>query len=192
MLLDGTAIIGVAGLIKDKAAITNKLQANKVNVAATAKAKFAKKQHLQTESSRKISTVVEEKVSMRIQQRSIGNARTYKELTKNAPDGGFNDGREAHHIPSKAFMEKHGISRKEGLAVMMTNEQHDKTRTSGSKAKRIDPNANPRDELAKDLRDVRKILQEDGDYKLGVNRKMLKEVKNHESKYPNLFKKEEK
>jgi hypothetical protein len=106
MLLDGTAIIGVAGLIKDKAAITNKLRANKVNVAATAKAKFAKKQHLQTESSRKISTVVEEKALMRAQQRNDENIGSFKELKKDAPKGGFNDSKEEPHIPSRAFMEQ--------------------------------------------------------------------------------------
>jgi hypothetical protein len=49
----------------------------------------------------------------------------------------------------------------------------------------------PRDELAKDLRDVRKILKEDENYTSDANRNLLKEVKNHESKYPNLFKKGE-
>jgi hypothetical protein len=59
--LAGAAVVGVAGLIKDKAAITNKLQATKINVSSTAKAKFAQKQTLHAESSQKITAVVEEK-----------------------------------------------------------------------------------------------------------------------------------
>jgi hypothetical protein len=87
MLLDGTAIIGVAGLIKDKAAITNKLRANKVNVAATAKAKFAKKQHLRAETSRKISAVVEEKVAAWSNQ-SASSFRVIREISKDSTNSG--------------------------------------------------------------------------------------------------------
>jgi hypothetical protein len=61
MALDGAAIAGVAVLIKDKVAITNKLQATKVDIPATARAKFAQRQALRTESSRNITAIAEEK-----------------------------------------------------------------------------------------------------------------------------------
>jgi hypothetical protein len=57
---------GVAGLIKDKAAVSNKLAATKVNVPATARAKFSQRQTLRRESSRKISAISKEKVAARI------------------------------------------------------------------------------------------------------------------------------
>jgi hypothetical protein len=57
----GVAIIGVTALIKDKVAVTNKLQATKVDIPATARAKFAQKQALRTESSSKITAIAEEK-----------------------------------------------------------------------------------------------------------------------------------
>jgi hypothetical protein len=178
---------GIAGLIKDKAAISSKLAVTKVNVSAAAKTKFAHKQVLRSESTKNLSVIAEEKITARIKQRTVENAGTYKELTKSAPKGGFNDGKEAHHIPVKAFMEKHGISKKEGLAVMLTREQHDRTRTM-----RQAPTKNrPRTELALDVKDVRRILKKDGDYTPEVNRKLLDSVRKHESKFKDVFKKED-
>jgi hypothetical protein len=60
--LAGAAVVGVAGLIKDKAELSNKLAATKVNVTATAKAKFSKKQELRRKSINRLSSIVDEKV----------------------------------------------------------------------------------------------------------------------------------
>jgi hypothetical protein len=116
-----------------------------------AKTKFAHKQTLRTESSRKISAIAKEKITAGAKQREIGDVGMYKELTRGAPKGGFQDGLEAHHMPSRAFIEKYGIPESEGLAVMMTKELHKETRTYGRK-----PSASntPRGELARDILDV--------------------------------------
>jgi hypothetical protein len=186
--LAGAAVVGVAGLVKDKAAITNKLQATKINVSSAVKAKFSQKQALRTESSQKITAVIEEKATARANQRKTGNVGTYKELTRGAPKGGFQDGKEANHIPSKAFMKKYGISEDEGLAILMTKKQHAKTRTM----RQPPTNNTPRDELTKDLLDVKKILKEDGNYTPDINRDLLKGVKDYQSKHLDIFKKEPK
>ncbi|MDR2628660.1 MAG: hypothetical protein LBC30_01540 [Puniceicoccales bacterium] len=86
-------------------------------------------------------------------------------------------------MPSRGFIRKYGISAGGGLAIILTKEQHRRTRTM---RKPVNDNL-PRDELAKDLRDVRKILKKDGDYTLDVNKKLLEETKNYESKCPNVF-----
>jgi hypothetical protein len=186
--LAGAAVVGVAGLIKDKAAVSSKLAVTKVNVSAAARAKFVHKQVLRSESTKILSAIAEEKITAKIKQRTVGNAGAYKELTRGAPKGGFQDGKEAHHIPSKAFMEKHGVSKDEGLAIMMTEEQHKKTRTYKFKKPE---QKDPRSELAKDLSDVRKILKEDGDHTPEVNKKLLDSVRKHENRFKDVFKKEE-
>ncbi|MDR0742457.1 MAG: hypothetical protein LBE98_03265 [Puniceicoccales bacterium] len=61
--LAGAAVVGVAGLIKDKAAVSSKLTATKVNVPATAKTKFAHKQALRSESTKSLSAIAEVKVA---------------------------------------------------------------------------------------------------------------------------------
>ena len=76
---------------------------------------------------------------------------------------------------------------------MMTNEQHAKTRTYGSRARRnIPADATARDELARDLWDVRRIMKEDGTYTKEVNRNLMSGVKDFKEKFPGVFKKEQK
>jgi hypothetical protein len=69
MALAGATAVGVAGLIKDKAAVSSKLAATKMNVPATAKTKFSQRQILRRESSRKISAIAIEKVIAKIDQK---------------------------------------------------------------------------------------------------------------------------
>jgi hypothetical protein len=82
--LAGAAVVGVAGLIKDKAAITNKLQATKINVSSTAKAKFAQKQTLHAESSQKITAVAKEKIAGASQK--VSSFKPIREIPKDAPN----------------------------------------------------------------------------------------------------------
>jgi hypothetical protein len=49
----------------------------------------------------------------------------------------------------------------------------------------------PRSELAKDLRDIREILRNDGDYTPEVNKNLLEEAKKYENKFENVFQKGE-
>jgi hypothetical protein len=62
--LAGATVIGVAGLIKDKPALSSKLAATKVNVSQTARAKFSQRQILRTESSQKILAIAAERIPL--------------------------------------------------------------------------------------------------------------------------------
>jgi hypothetical protein len=81
MALDGVAIAGVTALIKDKVAIINKLQATKVDISATARAKFAQRQTLRAESSRNITAIAEEQVAKHL-DRGPYNSRTMEIMLK--------------------------------------------------------------------------------------------------------------
>jgi hypothetical protein len=61
--LAGATVIGVAGLIKDKAAVSSKLAATKVDIPTIAKAKFSQKQQLRKKSIGRLSTIADEKIS---------------------------------------------------------------------------------------------------------------------------------
>ncbi len=129
------------------------------------------------------------KVPDRVAQRKVGNVGKFRDLTKGAP---FHDNRQAHHIPAKSFMKKCGINKDDGLSIMMTNEQHAKTRTFKGKAKNIPVDATAREELARDLWDVRSIMKEDGSYTKEVNKKLLDGVGQFKSEFKEVFKKEKK
>ncbi|MDR1173389.1 MAG: hypothetical protein LBK24_01180 [Puniceicoccales bacterium] len=70
----------------NKAAITNKLQATKVNVSSAAKAKFSQKQALRTESFRKITAVAKEKIARASQK--VSSFKPIREIPKDATHSG--------------------------------------------------------------------------------------------------------
>ena len=53
----------------------------------------------------------------------------FRDLTNKYGEPAFNDGKQAHHLPSQRYLEHHGLDTKEGLSVMLTDEQHTQTRT---------------------------------------------------------------
>jgi len=114
---------------------------------------------------------------------------TFNDLTKNAPRGGFQDGRQAHHMPAQRYLKANGLDTKEGLAVMMTEEQHAKTRTFKRKAEKIDIASTYRDELARDIKDVKQILKEDGSWTPEVRQSVLKGLSDFKNEKPQLFEK---
>jgi hypothetical protein len=119
-------------------------------------------------------------------KRTVGQVGRYGDLIKGAGKGGFKDGLQAHHIPSKDFMSRFGVKETEGLSVMMTVPQHKATRTYGrSNLTQI----NPRSELAADLRDVRSILRKDGVYTPQVNRNLMRGAAAFKQQFPNVFRK---
>jgi hypothetical protein len=81
-VLAGATIVGVSGLIKDKAAVSSKLAETKVNVSATAKTKFAQKQQLRAESSQRISSIAKEKITTGASQK----VSSFKEIREIPPD----------------------------------------------------------------------------------------------------------
>jgi len=128
-------------------------------------------------------------VAKRIAQRRIGNTGKFSELTKNAPKGGFKDGKQAHHMPSQRYLEHYDLDTNEGLAVMMTESQHAKTRTFKGRARNIDLNSSYRLELSRDLKDVKRILKEDGSWTPEVRSSILRGLGNFKEEYPQLFEK---
>jgi hypothetical protein len=52
-----------------------------------------------------------------MKQGSIGNVEICKKLTKNPPKGGFNDNREAHHMPSQKIENNKNVTL--GFSIQM-------------------------------------------------------------------------
>jgi hypothetical protein len=189
--LAGVEIAGITALIKDMVAVSSTLAATKVNVPATARAKFAQKQNLRMESSQKLSAIAKEKVMARTQQRSIGNVGIHGKLVRGAPTGGFGDNKEAHHIVPQRYLKEHNINPKSGLSVMLTEEQHMETNTYAQKARDFDLKQSFRDATAEGLKDTIRVEKENGIYIEGRS-KLLEGLKEHKGQFPDLYKKEKK
>lgn len=124
-----------------------------------------------------------------------GKVGTYKDLIKQGKRG---DNLTPHHIPSDAYMKKHGISTDDGIAITLEHPhpgkggRHRRTKTYGgnmTKAERdVYYNMKPLDALEMDVEDLRNIYKEDGLYDAKIE-DMLQEVINENKKrFPNLFK----
>jgi len=122
-------------------------------------------------------------------QRKIGNVGTFNDLTNRHGGAPFNDGRQAHHMPAQRYLEHHGLNTGEGLSIMMTKEQHIKTRTYGRKGVNLDLENSYRSELARDIRDVKQILKNDGSWTSEVRQSVLKGLSNFKNEKPQLFEK---
>jgi hypothetical protein len=118
-----------------------------------------------------------------------GSVGTYGELVKKGSKG---DNLTPHHMPADSFMKKHGVKRKDGVAMDMeqpspgTGGRHRRTRTYGRKA---DINETPREALARDIKDSRKIYKEDGVYTPEINKSHQEVIQKNKELYPELFKK---
>lgn len=86
-------------------------------------------------------------------------------------------------------MKRYGVARNDGLAVMLTEEQHVLTRTFKGRAKKIPASSTAHSELAADIWDVRSILRKEGIYTKEINRNLMKGVADFQGKYPEIFKK---
>jgi len=93
-----------------------------------------------------------------------GKVGTYKELLKSRRKG---DNITPHHMPSADYMKNHGVAKNDGVCMNMEQPtpgvggRHRQTRSYGSGG---NPNETPRDALARDIRDARKIYQKGGAY----------------------------
>eukprot|EP00210_Caulerpa_lentillifera_P009589 g9146.t1 len=117
-----------------------------------------------------------------------GKVGTFRELSLLSKVGG---NLTPNHVPQRAYMKLFDVKSKDGVAVMMEQPvpglggRHRKTRTYGKKP---DVASTPRQNLARDLQDLRKIYQEDGLYREMLP--SLREVaKKNKQKFPELFKK---
>ncbi|MDR0740695.1 MAG: hypothetical protein LBF34_03230 [Puniceicoccales bacterium] len=89
-------------------------------------------------------------------------------------------------MPSKAYTGKHGVKEGDGIAMNMRREDHALTRTHGNRSN-ARSNLKPRDELAADVRDVRKICQDKGRYTPGIRKGLQGVIKKNEEKFPHLY-----
>jgi hypothetical protein len=85
--LAGATVIGVSGLIKDKAAVSSKLQATKVDIPTTAKTKFAQKRQLREKSSQRISAIAKEKVAAGTSQK-VSSFKLVREIPTDSTHSG--------------------------------------------------------------------------------------------------------
>ena len=117
-----------------------------------------------------------------------GRVDTYGELSKMKRG----DNLTPHHIPQNSYMKSKGVSADEGIAILMehpfpgTGGRHRATATYGRKP---DLTRNPRDILAHDVQDARKIYRKDGLYTPGIRRGLQEVVEQNKTRYPELFKK---
>ncbi|MDR0740696.1 MAG: immunity 30 family protein [Puniceicoccales bacterium] len=87
----------------------------------------------------------------------VGDTKEYRVLKKGRVLG---DGIEAHHMPSKAYLEKHGIKKGDGIAMNMKKEDHVLTRTYGNR-NNAQSNLKSRDELLERIKFLSKGLTEE-------------------------------
>lgn len=133
--------------------------------------------------------IIEMVKSNRAIQRKIGNMGKFRELTDKQGGSSFNDGKQAHHMPAQRYLENYELDSKEGLAIIMTDAQHAKTRTFKGRARNIDLQSSYRDELARDIKDVKRILKEDGSWTPDVRQSVLQGLDNFRNEFPQLFEK---
>lgn len=95
-----------------------------------------------------------------------------------------------HHIPSANHMARHGIKKRDGVAINMEHPhpgsggRHRSTFTYGTKA---DQNMSPRDALAAGVRDARRIYQEQGLYTREIRDGLRELIRQNKALYPNIF-----
>jgi hypothetical protein len=122
-----------------------------------------------------------------------GNVGTYGELKKEKITMGKGQNLSAHHMPSASYMKNHGIERKSGVSMMMeepnpgSGGRHRKTRTYGRAPNNTET---PRDALARDVMDARKIYKDEGLYNDNIRDSLQKVVKKNKEMHAPLFNKE--
>ncbi|MDR1232928.1 MAG: hypothetical protein LBJ75_01550 [Puniceicoccales bacterium] len=122
-------------------------------------------------------------------QRSISNAGSGKELTDGIGPGGFQDGKEVHHIVPQRYLKRHDIDPDEGLSVILPEKVHKQTGTYKGKAKNFNLDQSFRDATAEGLRDTIRVEKEHGMYESGGRENLVKGLEKHKEKYPELYEK---
>ena len=124
-----------------------------------------------------------------------GQVGTYRDLKATKRNGNL----AAHHMPSAKYMEALGVPRDQAIAMNVEHPKfksdppgrHQQTRTFGGKSK-VKSRLNPRDELAADIHDMRRICQKEGVYKAKIRKGLSKVVKKNLKRFPKIFKKQDK
>lgn len=118
-----------------------------------------------------------------------GKVGTYKELLKSRRKG---DNITPHHMPSADYMKNRGVAKNDGVCMNMEQPtpgvggRHRATRSYGSGG---DPTETPREALARDVRDARKIYQKDGVYTPEIRKSLQEVIDKNKELYKDIFKK---
>lgn len=126
-----------------------------------------------------------------------GDAGTFKDLINNGKRG---DNVTPHHMPSAKYLENNtNVKYDDGVAMNMEHPhpgnggRHRETSTYDNKMTKAEQQAywdkSPREALAHDIRDARKIYQEQGLYTDKIKEGLLEVIKQNKTRYPDLFKK---
>lgn len=117
-----------------------------------------------------------------------GKVGTYKSLSKAGKKG---DNITAHHIPSDGYMKgknAKGYTRDEGISINMEQPRvGGRHRQTSSYGRSPDLSLSPRDALAKDIRDARRIYQKDGLYTPEIRKALKDVVKQNKQKWKPFF-----
>lgn len=116
----------------------------------------------------------------------------YEDLTAGRPKakklGEQTEQLDAHHMPSTNYIKNQGIQKGDGIAMEMQPARHSQTRTYGNK----DPELlkeTPREALGRDIKDAKKVYQENGVYDSKVRESLQEVIKQNKEAYPDLYKK---
>ncbi len=118
-----------------------------------------------------------------------GEVGTYKDLIKNGEKG---DNVTPHHMPAADYMKSKGVSKNDGVAMNVEapypgeGGRHRQTRSYGKKS---DLNETPREALARDINDMRKIYKNDELYTPEIRKSLKEVIKLNKELYPDLFEK---
>lgn len=118
-----------------------------------------------------------------------GNVGTYKELVKSGQRG---DNITPHHMPSAEYMKTQGVAKNDGVCMNMEQPspgnggRHRQTRSYGKGA---DLSETPREALARDVMDARRIYQEEGLYTPEIRKSLQEVVDMNKRLYPEIFNK---
>lgn len=123
-----------------------------------------------------------------------GKVGKYSDLIKKGKKG---DNITPHHMPSDKYMRSKGVKKKDGISMNMEQPskggRHRKTKTHGRNMTDAEKKAyyemSPRDALAKDIKDARKIYKEQGMYNKEIQKGLSEVIKQNKKTYPNLFNK---
>ena len=119
-----------------------------------------------------------------------GNVGTYKDLVKSGSRG---DNLTPHHMPSAEYMrENYGVPKNYGVSMNMEQPspgaggRHRITRSYGNGS---DLTETPRDTLARDIMDARRIYQNDGLYTPEIRGSLQDVIDTNKRLFPEIFKK---
>nr|WP_083189828.1 RHS repeat-associated core domain-containing protein [Orenia metallireducens] len=104
-----------------------------------------------------------------------------------------------HHMPSAKYIEQHGVNYRDGISMFVeqpypgSGGRHRLTKTYGRNMTDIQKqnyyNLSPRDALAYDIRDLRKIYMDQNIYTSEIRSGLLEVIQQNKSDFPDLYKK---